>query len=275
MRPRISALVLNLTLSLVLQSDQVSAGQRHAAPLARLHTDTRLKNKVCAIQEHKNALWNPIFNTKCHNELWENLEWQQEPEEKALLTWALGFFRGATAEDHRSPGALTAAVEGAHSSRSSGEKQTDPDHAAGKTKGGIHKSLRAPAGIFDKSEPTRSCYCWHSICHRELLRSLKAVSACSFQAARLQVHPGLPCIHIFLHLVVTLAGGRSKHLLPVLFQVHWLPRMVKMSNYLGCATFKHPRTGGLILPGIWHNANSRCDEGIWNESLDLAVCFSS
>lgn len=86
LRHRMSALVLNLTLSLVLQSDQVSAGQRHTAPLARLHTDTRLKNKVCALQEHKNALWNPIFNTKCHNELWENLELQQETEEKAQLT---------------------------------------------------------------------------------------------------------------------------------------------------------------------------------------------
>lgn len=130
-----SALVLTLTLSLVLQSDQASTGQRHAAPLARLHTDTRLKNKVCALQEHKNALWNPIFNTKCYNELWENLELQQETDKKAQLTWARGFFRGATAEDHRSPGALAAAVEGAHSSRSSGEKQTDPDHTAGKTKG--------------------------------------------------------------------------------------------------------------------------------------------
>lgn len=86
LRHRISALVLNLTLSLVLQSDQVSAGQRHAAPLARLHTDTYKKNKVCPLQEHKNALWNPIFNTKCHNELWENLELQQETEEKAQLT---------------------------------------------------------------------------------------------------------------------------------------------------------------------------------------------
>lgn len=90
---------------------------------------------MCALQEHKNALWNPIFNTKCYNELWENLELQQETDKKAQLTWAQGFFRGATAEDHRSPGALAAAVEGAHSSRSSGEKQTDPDHTAGKTKG--------------------------------------------------------------------------------------------------------------------------------------------
>lgn len=139
---------------------------------------------------------------------------------------------------------------------------------------GIPKFLRAPAGIFDKSELTRSCYCCHFICHREPLRSHTALSGCSFEAAHLQLHPGLPhpC---FSPSAVTVGGGRSKHLLPVHFQLHWLPRMVKMSNCLGCATFKHPRTGRWILPGIWHNASSHCDEGIWNEALDLAVCFSS
>lgn len=61
LRHRISALVLNLTLSLVLQSDQVSAEQRHAAPLARLHTDTYKKNKVCALQEHKKCFMESYF----------------------------------------------------------------------------------------------------------------------------------------------------------------------------------------------------------------------
>lgn len=220
-----SALVLNLTLSLVLQSDQVSTGQRYSAPLARLHTDTRLKHKVCALQEHKNALWNPIFNTKCHNELWDNLELHQETEEKAQLTWAQGFFRGATAEDQRSPEALSCCWGSTFFTLLWRKTNRSwPLCWQNKRRLGIHKFLHAPAGIFDKSEPTRSCYCCHFICPRELLRSHTAVSGCSLEAAQLQVHPGPHCTHSFS---ITLAGGRSKHLLPLLFQAHWLPRMVK------------------------------------------------
>lgn len=73
----------------------------------------------------------------------------------------------------------------------------------------IHKFLHAPAGIFDKSEPARSCYCWHFISHREPLRSHRAVSGCSFKAALLQIHPGLPYTHIFLHLESPLQEAES------------------------------------------------------------------
>lgn len=74
---------------------------------------------------------------------------------KSSVDPSLGIFRCATAEDHRSPGALTAAVEGAHSSRSSGEKQTDPDHAAGKTKGGweFTSSCMHMQGYLTKVKP--------------------------------------------------------------------------------------------------------------------------
>lgn len=97
---------------------------------------------MCALKEHKNVLWNPIFNTKWHNELWEKLELQQKTEKSSvdLRPW---FFRGATAEElclltrlfTQGPGAFAAAIEEAHSSRSSGEKQRDSDYAVGKTKG--------------------------------------------------------------------------------------------------------------------------------------------
>lgn len=55
---------------------------------------------------------------------------------KNSVDLSLGIFQRCNCRGSQSPGALAAAVEGAHSSRSSGEKQTDPDHAAGKTKGG-------------------------------------------------------------------------------------------------------------------------------------------
>lgn len=72
----------------------------------------------------------------------KKLELQQETEKSSvdLSPW---FFRGATAEElclltllfTRGPGAFAAAIEEAHSSRSSGEKQRDSDYAVGKTKG--------------------------------------------------------------------------------------------------------------------------------------------
>jgi len=137
-----AALVLALTLSLVLQSDQVSIGERQAVSLASLHTATCLKNKTCALMEHKNVLWSPIFNNKWHNELWEKLELQQETE-KNSADLSSGFCRGATAEDLClltllfiwGAGAFTAVIEEAHSSCCSGEKQMDSDYAVGKTKG--------------------------------------------------------------------------------------------------------------------------------------------
>lgn len=97
---------------------------------------------MCALKEHKNVLWNPIFNTKWHNELWEKLELQQETE-KSSVDLNPGFFRGTTAEElclltllfTPGSGAFAAAIEEAHSSRSSGEKQMDSDYAVGKTKG--------------------------------------------------------------------------------------------------------------------------------------------
>lgn len=130
-------------MSLVLQSDQVSTGERQAVSLASIHTDTRLKNKMRALKKHKNVLWNPIFNTKWHNELWEKLELQQETEKRSI-DLSLAFFRGATAEElclltllftPCSAALFAAAIEEAHSSCSSGEKQTDSDYAVGKTKG--------------------------------------------------------------------------------------------------------------------------------------------
>lgn len=69
---------------------------------------------------------------------------------------------------------------------------------------GIHKC--APAWIFDKSEPTRSCYCWHFTCHSEPLRSHTAVEGCSFEAAQLQVQA---FTHIFLHLQSPLQGAKA------------------------------------------------------------------
>lgn len=70
---------------------------------------------MCALKEHKNVLWNPIFNTKWHNELWEKLELQQETEESSV-DLSPGVSRGATVEKLPTYTAVCTGPWGFHSS---------------------------------------------------------------------------------------------------------------------------------------------------------------